>query len=48
MARKQKMKRIERGLYRAGRTYHACATPPGSRTVRWKWIGEVGLMEARS
>ncbi|TMK99129.1 MAG: site-specific integrase [Actinobacteria bacterium] len=48
MARKQKAKRIERGLYRAGKTYLACATPPGSRTVRWKTIGEVGLMEARS
>jgi integrase len=48
MARKQKPRRIERGLYRAGRTYLACATPPGSRTVRWKTIGEVGLMQARS
>src|SRR5438128_1384858 len=48
MARKQKAKRIERGLYRAGKTYLACATPPGSRTVRWKTIGEVGLVEARS
>jgi integrase len=48
MARKQKARRIERGLYRAGKTYLACATPPGSRTVRWKTIGEVGLMQARS
>jgi integrase len=48
MARKQKSTRVERGLYRAGKTYLACATPPGSRTVRWKTIGEVGLMQARS
>jgi integrase len=48
MARKQKPVRVERGLYRSGKTYLACATPPGSRTVRWKTIGEVGLMQARS
>jgi integrase len=47
MARKEKPTRIERGLYRSGETYLACATPPGSRTVRWKTIGEVGLMQAR-
>ncbi len=48
MARKEKPARVERGLYRSGRTFLACATPPGSRTVRWKTIGEVGLMEARA
>jgi integrase len=48
MARKEKSTRVERGLYRSGDTFLACATPPGSRTVRWKTIGEVGLMEARS
>jgi integrase len=47
VARKEKPTRIERGLYRSGETYLACATPPGSRTVRWKTIGEVGLMQAR-
>src|SRR6185312_17440792 len=39
--------RVERGLYRTGKTYIACATPPGSRKTKWKTIGEVGLMEAR-
>ena len=29
----QKRVRVERGLYRIGSYYHACATPPGSRTV---------------
>src|SRR5271166_1539065 len=47
MARTQKPARVERGLYRAGDTFLACATPPGSRTVRWKTLGEIGLMEAR-
>jgi integrase len=48
MARKQKPVRVERGLYRSGSTYLACATPPGSRTVRWKTLGVIGLMEARA
>ena len=48
MARRDKPVRVERGLYRAGRTFLACATPRGSRVVRWKTIGEVGLMEARA
>ena len=47
MARKEKPERVERGLYLAGKTYLACATPPGSRKVKWMTIGEVGLMEAR-
>jgi integrase len=46
MARSERI-RIERGLYRIGKTYIACATPPGARKARWKTIGEVGLMEAR-
>ena len=47
MARSEKRVRVERGLYIAGKTYLACATPPGSRKVKWKTLGEVGLMEAR-
>jgi integrase len=47
VARKEKPIRVERGLYRAGRSYLACASPPGSRKAKWKTIGEVGLMEAR-
>ena len=39
--------RIERGLYRDGSIYYACATPPGSRSAAWKSLGAVGKMEAR-
>ena len=39
--------RVERGLYRDGSTYYACATPAGSRSARWKSLGAVGVMEAR-
>lgn len=39
--------RIERGLYKAGDVFYACATPPGSRTALWKSLGAVGIMEAR-
>src|SRR3954462_2334857 len=39
--------RIERGLYRAGNVYYACATPSSRRQARWKTLGEIGLMEAR-
>ncbi len=39
MARKEKRIRIERGLYRAGKTYLACATPLGSAKAKWKTIG---------
>ena len=39
--------RVERGLYRDGSTFYACATPAGSRTARWKSLGEVGVMQAR-
>src|SRR4051794_26220027 len=44
---KDKKIRIERGLYRAGATYYACATPAGQRQARWKSLGQIGLMEAR-
>ncbi len=47
MARKEKPIRIERGLYRAGKTYMVCAALPGSRKAKWKTIGEIGLMQAR-
>jgi integrase len=47
MPRTEKRRRVERGLYIAGKTYLACATPPGSSKARWKTIGDVGLMEAR-
>lgn len=47
MPRTEKRKRVERGLYIAGRTYLACATPQDGRKARWKTIGDVGLMEAR-
>ncbi len=39
--------RVERGLYRAGATYYACATRPGARSASWRSLGTVGLMEAR-
>ena len=39
--------RVERGLYRTGDTYYACATPPGSRSASWRSLGTFGLMEAR-
>jgi integrase len=48
MPRKQQPVRVERGLYRAGKTYLVCASPPGSGRKRWKTLGEVGLMQARS
>ena len=47
MPRKESRVRIERGLYRSGKVYLACATPMGSRKVVWKKLGAVGLMEAR-
>ena len=47
MPSKDKRVRVERGLYRVGSYYHACAAPPGSRTVMWRALGQVGLMEAR-
>lgn len=47
MPRKENRVRIERGLYRSGNVYFACATPLASRKVVWKKLGAVGLMEAR-
>ncbi len=47
MPSKEKRVRVERGLYRIGSYYHACATPPGSRTPMWRALGQVGVMEAR-
>src|SRR4051794_5693519 len=47
MPSKEKRVRVERGLYRIGSYYHACATPRGARTPRWRALGQVGLMEAR-
>jgi hypothetical protein len=47
MARKEARRRIERGLYRCGDVYWACATPPGQRRAQWLKLGAVGIMEAR-
>jgi hypothetical protein len=43
----EKRVRVERGLYKTGKLYYACATPSGSRTAIWKALGPVNLMEAR-
>jgi integrase len=47
MAFKHKRIRVERGLYRSGDVYWACATPPRSRTAQWEKIGAVGIQQAR-
>src|SRR5918912_2107235 len=47
MPRRSDRTKVERGLYRSGRAYVACATSPGRRQARWKTLGEVGIMEAR-
>src|SRR3954467_15754524 len=47
MPRKARPTRVERGLFRSGSTYLACATHPGSRQAVWKTLGDVNLMEAR-
>ena len=39
--------RVERGLYKTGSHYYACATAPGSRSATWRALGRVNLMEAR-
>jgi len=44
MARKRV--RIERGLYRDGAIFYACATPQGSRSAVWRSLGPIGKMEA--
>lgn len=45
MARKRV--RIERGLYRDGAIFYACATPQNSRSAVWRSLGPIGKMEAR-
>ena len=47
MPRKERRERVERGLYRSGRTYFACATAEGGRQAIWKTLGDVNLMDAR-
>jgi integrase len=47
MAFKYKRVATERGLYKTGTTYWACATAPGERRAQWKKIGDVGVQEAR-
>ena len=47
MPRSEKRVRVERGLYRAGRAYWACATAPGETQARWRRIGETGIQLAR-
>ena len=47
MPRKHPRTRVERGLYREGQVFWACATPIGSRQVVWGRLGSIGLMEAR-
>src|SRR4051795_7586114 len=39
--------RVERGLYLAGDTYYAVATPPGATQRRWKSLGKINLSRAR-
>jgi integrase len=40
--------RIERGLYRTGDVFEACATPVGGRKAIWTTLGPVGLRAARA
>ncbi len=47
MPRKQQRVRVERGLYKVGRDYWACATRPGETRAEWLKIGAVGVQEAR-
>jgi hypothetical protein len=47
MARKAKRLAVERGLYRAGDVWWACATPKGQRTARWLRLGDIGIQEAQ-
>lgn len=39
--------RIERGRYRDGLIYYACATPPGNRSAAWKSLSTVRLRLSR-
>jgi integrase len=45
--RKQQRVRVERGLYKIGRDYWACATRLGATRAEWLKIGPVGIQEAR-
>ena len=47
MPHKQPRVRVERGLYKAGATYYACAVPPGEKRPRWKSLGKINLTRAR-
>jgi hypothetical protein len=47
MPHKEPRIRVERGLYRAGATYYARATPPGAKRAVWKSLGKVNLSRAR-
>ena len=47
MPHKDPRVRVERGLYKAGATYYARATPPGEKRPRWKSLGKVNLSRAR-
>jgi integrase len=47
MPRTHKRVRVERGLYKIGRDYWACATRPGETRAAWLKIGAVGVQEAR-
>jgi len=47
MAR-HKRERVERGLYKVGRSFEACAQDPVTRRPRWKWLGEIGIGRART
>jgi hypothetical protein len=47
MAWKHKRVSVERGLYKTGGVYWACATVPGERTARWLKLGAIGVQEAR-
>lgn len=47
MAFKHKRVRVERGLYKAGDVYWACATRPHNRAAEWKRLGVIGIQQAR-
>ena len=47
MPHKEPRTRVERGLYRAGPTFYARATPPGAKRPVWKSLGKVNLSRAR-
>jgi hypothetical protein len=47
MPHREPRTRVERGLYRAGTTYYARATPPGGKRPVWRSLGKVNLSRAR-